>query len=134
MKKTFTSLRVILVMLAAVIALPLAACSEVEWADVIRFNDVTYYSDLRSDNVSESDLTFYAWTRQKLSDRIHNPRYRLQNGDAAFLEPNTMVYSISGYDPSSRLAAKREGKWYVYEATGGSSTSPPPPSSAGEMP
>jgi len=134
MKKTLTSLRVILVMLVPVLALPLGACSEIEWADVIKFNDITYYSDLRSDNVSESDLTLYAWTKQKLSGRVHSPRYRLQNGDAAFLEPNTMVYSIAGYDPASRLAAKREGKWYVYEALDRTRTSPPPPSSTGEAP
>jgi len=134
MKKIFAPL--VLIVSVPALALPvfLGACSEIEWADVIKFNDITYYSDLRSDNVSESDLTLYAWTKQKLSGRVHSPRYRLQNGDAAFLEPNTMVYSIASYDPASRLAAKREGKWYVYEALDRTRTSPPPPSSTGEAP
>ncbi len=123
-----------LVVLAATFAIPLSACSEVEWADVIKFNGITYYSDLRSDNVTEADLALDAWTKQKLSGHVHSPRYRLQDGDAAFLEPNTMVYSIAGCDPASRLAAKREGKWYIYEASNGSSTSPPPPSSSGGLP
>ena len=118
----------------SVLVVSALGCSEIEWADVIKFNGITYYSDLRSDNVSESDLSPYLRTTQKLSGHVHNPGYKIRNGDAAFLEPNTMVYSIAGYDPSSRLAAKREGNWYIYEASDGSRTSPPAPSSKGEAP
>ncbi len=133
MKKTII-LCVIPVILAAVFAIPLSACSQVEWADVIRLNNITYYSDLISDNVTQTELAPYAWTRQKLSGQIHSPRYRLQNGDAAFLEPNTQVYSISGYDPTLRLAAQRDGKWYIYEASVGSPTPSPSPSSSSGLP
>ena len=134
MKKRVTALSVVLVILAACLAGCLSACSQVEWADVIRLNNVTYYSDLISDNVTQAELAPYAWTRQKLSGQVHSPRYRLQNGDAAFLEPNTQVYSIAGYDPTLRLAAQRDGKWYIYEASAGSPTPSPRPSSSSGLP
>ena len=101
---------------AMTLSLSLAACSEIEWVDLVKVNNVTYYSDLRSDNVTESDLSPYAKTTRRLSGNVHNPSYKLRNGDAAFLEPGSVVFSIAGFDPTSRVAAKREGRWYIYEA------------------
>ena len=104
--------------LGAVVVLSglLTACANIEWVDLIKLNDVMYYSDLRSDVVSESDLSPYGKTTRKLADNVHDPAYKIRNGDAAFLEPGTVVFSIAGFDPTSRVAAKREERWYIYEA------------------
>jgi hypothetical protein len=111
------ALKALWIAAVATIVLPLAACSGIEWVDLIRVNDVTYYSDLRSDNVTESSLSPYARTTHKLSGNVRNRSYKIRNGDAAFLEPGTTVYSIAGHDPALQVAAKREGKWYIYEAS-----------------
>jgi hypothetical protein len=43
-------------------------------------------------------------------------RYRPEDGDAAFLAPGSSVYRVKGYRPSFRLAARRHGRLWLYEA------------------
>ena len=103
--------------LAAAVILPvlLAGCSSIEWTDFIKLNDITYYSDLRNDPLDESTLSPYGEIKHNVQG-ISNPGYKIKNGDAAFLEEGTSVYSIRDYAPTFRLAAMREQKWFIYEA------------------
>ena len=44
------------------------------------------------------------------------PNYRIQDGDATFLNPGTQVYAVKGYAPEFRLGTLEEGKATLYEA------------------
>ena len=44
------------------------------------------------------------------------PNYRIQDGDATFLNPGTQVYAVKGYAPEFRLGTLEEGKAILYEA------------------
>jgi hypothetical protein len=52
----------------------------------------------------------------RLSGNVHDPDYRSQNGDAAFLEPGTSVFTINGYQPAFRLAVPQNGEILLFEA------------------
>jgi len=39
-----------------------------------------------------------------------------RDGDAAFLKPGTPVYSVSGWSPECRVAARRDSRLYLYLA------------------
>jgi len=103
--------------LAGAVILPLAlnGCGQADWMDLVVLNDITYYSDFQPDPVDETGLSPYGKTRHKLDGNVSCQSYQLKNGDAAFLEPGTTVYAMSGYAPTFRLAARRDGKWFIYE-------------------
>ena len=44
------------------------------------------------------------------------PGGRFRDGDAGQLEPDTPLYRLEGHDPGSRLAARLDGRWHVYDA------------------
>jgi hypothetical protein len=44
------------------------------------------------------------------------PGGRFRDGDAGQLEPGTPLYRLEGRDPGSRLAARLDGRWHVYDA------------------
>ena len=39
----------------------------------------------------------------------------LREGEAAYLKPGAPLHAVEGYDPSFRLAARRDGGWALYE-------------------
>ncbi|CAA9395771.1 MAG: hypothetical protein AVDCRST_MAG22-872 [uncultured Rubrobacteraceae bacterium] len=41
--------------------------------------------------------------------------YDLREGEATYLKPGAPLYAVEGYDPSFRLAARRDGGWALYE-------------------
>ena len=43
------------------------------------------------------------------------PNYRIQDGDATFLNPGTQVYAVKGYAPEFRLGTLGEGRATLYE-------------------
>lgn len=95
--------------------LSLARCSQIDWMDFIRLNGITYYSDFQNDPLIENNLSPYGEITHKVDGNVSCQSYRIKNGDAAFIEKGTTVYSIASYAPTFRLAAKREGKWFIYE-------------------
>lgn len=89
-----------------------------EWINFIKFNDIMYERKFVSlESYRDEDLTYYDSVRFKVADNIkQGSGYRIQNGDAAFLEAGTPIYSIRGYSPSFRLAAKMENGMILFEA------------------
>lgn len=86
----------------------------IDWVDFIKFNDITYVRSIASlESYREEDLEYYDKTRFKLADNVDDINYRSKNGDAAFVEEETPVYSIKGYSPAFRLLVKGTG---IYEA------------------
>lgn len=90
---------------------------EISWVDFIRFNDIMYVRKVVPlDSFAEEDLKYYDKTKRKLADNVDDLNYRSKNGDSAFLEEETPVYSIKGYSPDFRLIVKTETETRLYEA------------------
>ena len=92
--------------------------ASISWIDMVKFEGTTYSTDsvygrrISQEGVGEQ----FARTRCKLADEVTDPGYESHDGDATFLEPGTPVHEVNGYDPTFRLAARRDGKWTIYEA------------------
>ena len=88
------------------------------WKYVVRFGGITYAmmeSQEADRPLDERDLgPKFAEVRRNVSDE--GPGYRTKDGDAAYLEPGTPVYEVSGYASPFRLAVRQRGDLMLYEA------------------
>jgi hypothetical protein len=65
----------------------------------------------------ETDLgPVYAKVNFKVSHSVCDPNYRLKDGDAAFLDPGSPIYQVSGHSPSEQLAARYNDELLLYMA------------------
>jgi hypothetical protein len=89
----------------------------VDWVDFIKFDDITYLrrGEVRA-SFTDEDLYYFDEVKFKVADNVNDPNYRSKNGDAAFLEEGTTIYSIMGYSPDFRLIAKTGIEMILYEA------------------
>ncbi len=85
---------------------------------MVKFDGTTYSTDsVYGRRVTPADVgDVFARTRCKLADEVTDPSHQPRDGDATFLEPGTPVHEVVGYDPTFRLAARRDGRWTIYEA------------------
>jgi hypothetical protein len=93
----------------------------ISWVDLVRHDGVTYIahrpSDRQGSQLSDSDLGPVAFrTRFQVAGNVYDPNYTLKDGDATFLRKATSVFSVVGFSPRFRLAAKRAGRIQIYEA------------------
>ncbi|MDD5501041.1 MAG: hypothetical protein PHH57_05070 [Candidatus Omnitrophica bacterium] len=109
--------------LSLVLFLLLAGCSSIpwgisniDWVDFIKLSDITYLRAYQVGSINESDLSPYDKISYKVADNVRNPAYKIKNGDAAYLEAGTPVYSLNGYAPSFRLVARSNQEFLIYEA------------------
>ena len=113
-----------LAMLAGSLVAGCAACAlqppmaVIDWVNFIRFHGITYLANFDAGReLQASDLgAQYATVRFHVADNVHDPGYRLQDGDAAYLAVGTPVYRVVGYVPTFRLAARQDGRILLYEA------------------
>ena len=49
----------------------------------------------------------------KVESRVAS--WDLREGEASYLKPGAPLHAVEGYDPSFRLAARRDGGWALYE-------------------
>lgn len=78
----------------------------IDWVPFVRFQGVTYEVDLPFDahRIDDADLgPQFARVQRNVADTVHNPYYRVKDGDAAFLAPDTPVFTVKGYHPTFRL-------------------------------
>lgn len=91
----------------------------IDWVNSIQFQGITYlatYSRVGR-KLQESDLgPIFATVRFKLEGNVNDPGYRSKDGDAAFLDPGTPVYTLKGSSSQFRLAAYQDGQLILYEA------------------
>ncbi len=89
----------------------------IDWVDLIKFNGITYVRKfVPLDSLAEDDFKYYDKTKFKLADNVKEPGYQVKDGDAAYLDEGTPVYSIKGYSPDFRLVAKVGAELYLFEA------------------
>jgi hypothetical protein len=108
--------------------LGLAACARgvsetvvIDWVDVVQFGGIRYLAKINPSGRAPTDADVgpvFATVRFKVADNVHDPGYRLKDGDATFLDVGTPVYSVSGYAPTFRLVARShlDGRLLFYEA------------------
>lgn len=92
---------------------------QIDWIDFIRFGGITYTAPPAGSGrpLMGSDLgPVFATVKFKLDGNVRNPNYQSKDGDAAFLNPGTKVYSVKGYKSTFRLAAYQNGEIQLYES------------------
>jgi len=106
----------------------LAACGggvgETRWAstdyrDFMRFGGVTYDAVEHDVGrpVADRDLgSLFALVRDNPPESDPTRAYRMRDGDAAFVPVGSPVFTVKGYRPSFRLAARHRGRLHLYEA------------------
>lgn len=93
---------------------------QIDYVDFVQVGGITYVASggpaPGSHQLQESDLgAVYGQVKTKLNGS-QDPNHRLQDGDSAFLSPGTQVYRVAGYRPTFRLAARHDGRLFLYEA------------------
>jgi hypothetical protein len=111
---------------SGVVLLGLAACAvgpvsnvQIDWVDVVQFHGITYLASSATLGRApmNSDLgPLFDTVQFKLAEAVHDPNYHLKDGDAAYLDAGTPVYTVRGYAPSFRLVARSAGRLTFYEA------------------
>ena len=95
--------------------------AQIDWVNFIEVGATQYVAGqgVPPDVVQESDLgPVYARVKFKVSGNVCDPNYRVKDGDAAFLDPGTPIYQVSGQSPSEELAARFNGTNVIYRALG----------------
>ncbi|HLH63078.1 MAG TPA: hypothetical protein VKV20_15465 [Ktedonobacteraceae bacterium] len=89
----------------------------IDWVDFIKFGGITYVATSPGRPLVAGDLgPVFATIKFKLDGNVQNPNYQSKDGDAAFLNPGTKVYTVKGYKPTFRLTAYQNGEIQLYEA------------------
>ena len=91
----------------------------IDWVNFIRFGGITYLAapTRPGRSLTENDLgPVFATIAFKLEGNVHNPGYQSRDGDAAALDVGTKVYTVKGYNPTFRLAARENNAIILYEA------------------
>jgi hypothetical protein len=91
----------------------------IDWVDFMRFGGITYVavSPKPGRPIAKSDLgPVFATVTYKLNGNVHNPGYQSKDGDAAFLDAGTKVYTVKGYRSTFRLASYKNNTLILYEA------------------
>jgi hypothetical protein len=92
---------------------------QIDWVDFIRFGGITYTTPPVSSGyaLSARDLgPVFAVISFKLYGNVQNLGYQSKDGDAAFLDAGTKVYTVKDYKPAFRLAAYQNGEIQLYES------------------
>jgi hypothetical protein len=96
-----------------------ASTEDTDYKDFLRFGAVTYHVADHGVGrpVARGDLgPRFAVVRANPPDSDPTHRYRVRDGDAAFVPAGSPVFAVRGYDPSFRLAATHHGRLRLYEA------------------
>ncbi|MHB8597899.1 MAG: hypothetical protein ACYDER_13925 [Ktedonobacteraceae bacterium] len=88
---------------------------QIDWVNFIRFQGITYLAD--SQHIAPTLLgPKFAQVKFELEGNVNDPNYHSKDGDAAFLNPGTTVYTVKGYRSTFRLAVYQDGSRVLFEA------------------
>jgi hypothetical protein len=93
--------------------------AEIDWVNFIRFGGITYIaaSTRAGRSLTASDLgPVFATVTFRLQGNVHDPGYQSKDGDAAFLDAGSKVYTVKGYKPTFRPATQENNDLTLYEA------------------
>ena len=89
---------------------------QIDWVDFIEVGTTQYIAGPGTPAaLQESDLgPVIAHVKFKVAENVCDPGYELKDGDAAFLEPGTPIYQVTGHPSSQLLAARHDGRIVAY--------------------
>jgi hypothetical protein len=92
-----------------------------DYVDFVHVSGITYHASMRpmaGRALRESDLgTQVAVVRCKLAEHmVEGPDKQHLDGDAAYLDKGTALYAVKGYQPTFRLAARRDDQLVLFQA------------------
>ena len=90
----------------------------IDWVDFVQWNGVTYLHVMPATTPSSDPVlgTQVATTTRKLAGNETDPSHRTQDGEAAFLQAGTPIYSLRDYRASFRIGVKGASGVAIYEA------------------
>lgn len=98
---------------------PSSSTTQIDWVNFVQFGGITYLANSLPVGrpLQTSDLgPEFAKVTFKLEGNVHDPAYRAKDGDAAFLDAGTIVYTMKGYAPAFRLVAHSNSGLVLFEA------------------
>ena len=119
--------KIIIIIIAAVIALLWAGYAlrvdrfglgyQIDYVDYVYINNQLYISGLSPVQREPVDVSMID---QKIGevkfttlDNVHSPYYIRRNGDAAFLDKGTEIFSLKS--PDNAVAVKVDGIYYIFK-------------------
>ena len=105
-----------LVVLSCQSSIGSTSLTNIDWVDFIRFNGITYIRTVQHLPYSEEELEYFDEVQFRVDINIDAPGYQIKDGDAAYLDEGTQIYSIKGYSPDFRLVAKTGTELHLFEA------------------
>jgi hypothetical protein len=92
--------------------------AQIDWVDFVKVGSTMYVAGPQPDTtLQEGDLgPVYAHVKFRVDKNVCDPNYRPKDGDAAFLDPGTPIYQVSGRSPAQLLAAHQDGRVVAFEA------------------
>jgi hypothetical protein len=81
----------------------------IDWVDFVKLNGMTYEGMNHSVVLADPDLVTdqaAGMIEFNVDQNVSNPSYQTKDGDAAFLEEGTILYTIEGIDPAYCIAVK----------------------------
>lgn len=90
----------------------------ISWIDFVKLNGAMYVADRVAKRTTVGPDELGAPLGEiacKLSDNVGDPDYDIQDGDAGYLDPGTVVYELKDYATWFRVAARSRGELVVYE-------------------
>jgi len=84
--------------------------ASIDWVDFVKLKN-GQYTGMREVVLADPELItedVVGEVEFKVGDVVTNGKYRIQRGDAAYLEKGTKLYRVEGYDPSELIAAHDE--------------------------
>lgn len=94
----------------------------IDWVDFVKFNGIMYVAN--SDSHADTQLLAanlgpqFATVKFKVDGNVSDGSYRTKDGDAAFLDVGTPIYTVKGYAPTFMLAVHRDGQIIPYIVDG----------------
>lgn len=121
MKKIVAVLFIVTILLTGCSNLGLNANNvQIDWVDFMIVNGIHYMADYQESDIESTTVEIgdvYSVVKFKVSENVHDPSYKSKEGDAAFLEAGTKIYSLKNYTPSTRLAVYVDDKIKIYDAS-----------------
>ena len=96
-----------------------AGCSnvQIDWVDFVQIGSTQYVAGpAPTAELKEGDLgPVVTHVKFKVDGNVCDPAYRPKDGDAAFLDPGTPIYEVSGRPVGQFVAARRGGVIELYQ-------------------
>jgi len=91
--------------------------TSIDWVHFVKLGGITYITSINDQDLKVEIGPEFAQVKFQLNGNVNDPQYQIKDGDAAFLDVGTPIYTVKEYKPEFRLAVREsDNKWHLYEA------------------